>query len=165
GEGVRKAISTKDKDVIGTMKFDQTACDCLLDPTVTIAFEGFIIPPKQGAIKKELETVNAQAFELALRVAAQGDLPFSWTLVKYHDVLQCREKIDLFLKFPKVLQKDKISTFLALYVLLRGDTSFITQGLNGMETRYLSYFAEAFADMEVKVHSIHTAVPLPLTQA
>jgi hypothetical protein len=85
--------------------------------------------------------------------------------VKYHDVLQCREKIDLFLKLTKVLQKDKISTFLALYVLLRGDTSFITQGLNGMETRYLSYFAEAFAEMEVKVQSIHIAVPLPLTQA
>ena len=165
GEAVRNALSTKNKGVIGTMKFDQTACDCLLNPKVTITLGGFIIPPQQGAIEKELETVNAQAFELALRVAAQGDLPFSWMLVKYHDVLQCRTKIDLFLKSPTVLQKDKISTFLALYVFLRGDTSFITQGLNGMETRYLSYVVDAFTEMEVKLRSINTAVPLPLTQA
>lgn len=159
GEDTREALSVNEPHVILAMEFDQTACDSLLDPITSVVFGNYPRNFNQADIQDKLAKVNERAFQLLLKIASQNNMSLTLGGLTYSDALQSRGAIEYFLASPSGVPKDRISTSLSAFVLLRGEIQFISDAIEFMPAGRLGYVKDALEDTIWKLGTIHYSAP------
>ena len=165
GEDTREALSVKEPHVILAMEFDQTACDSLLDPITSIVFGNYPRNLNQADVQDKLGKVNERAFQLLLKIASKNNMSVTLGGLTYNDALQSRDAIEYFLSSPSGVPKDRISTSLSVFVLLRGEMQFVSDAIEHMKADRLGYVRDALDDTIWKLETIHYPAPPALHAA
>jgi hypothetical protein len=165
GEDTREALSAKEPHIILAMEFDQTACDSLLDPITSIVFGNYPNNLNQADLQDKLGKVNERAFQLLLKIASKNDMSLTLGGLTYSDALQSRGAIEYFLSSLSGVPKDRISTCLSAFVLLRGEMQFISDAIESMPASRLGYVKDALEDTIWKLETIHYSAPPELLAA
>jgi hypothetical protein len=155
----------KEPHIILAMEFDQTACDSLLDPITSIVFGNYPNNLNQADLQDKLGKVNERAFQLLLKIASKNDMSLTLGGLTYSDALQSRGAIEYFLSSLSGVPKDRISTCLSAFVLLRGEMQFISDAIESMPASRLGYVKDALEDTIWKLETIHYSAPPELLAA